>query len=560
MAQVWIKELTFNDGTSVSLAKNDIVILVGPNNAGKSATLRESAQLLRVKSQKGKVVSEISIGWEGNEDQLIQRLNSLGNKVYSGNPLPSYQGYGFDIYEANAKSYWSRINHEGLSELQSIFVKNVTTEERLSAANPTHNIKLSIEPPTHPIHFLQKKDSLEAQFSTYFRMAFGTDLIVHRNAGSEVPLYVGDRPIPKQGEDRVSEGYLAELETRDLLHQQGDGMRSFVGVLLSAFVSQHSILFIDEPEAFLHPPQARQLGAMLARDLPAERQLFLSTHSQDFLKGVLDSKVRQLKIIRIRRDGSINPVRVLNSADIESIWNDSLLRHSNILDGLFHSKVVICESDSDCRFYSAVLNAIYDGQGVIAPDVMFVHCGGKHRIATVARALKKLGVPLTVVADFDVLADEQPLRAIVEELEGNWLDLEADWRLVKNSVDQKRPELETEDVKKEIESILANVGQRIFPQDAVRDLNKVLKRTSAWSLAKSVGKPFVPSGNPTQAYNRLQKTLKTLGLLIVEVGELEGFVRSIGNHGPKWVNEAMNLDLKNDVELDAARRFVAEMV
>lgn len=560
MAQVWIDALTFNDGNTVKLAKNDIVVLVGPNNAGKSATLRESEQLLRAKSNKGKVISDLFIGREGNEEELIRRLELMGEKTFSGNPLPSYRGFGFDVYEGNAKSYWSRIEDDGLSDLLEVFVKNITTEERLTAASPTNNIRLSKEPPTHSIHFLQKKDSLEATFSDYFRQAFGTDLIIHRNAGSEVPLYLGERPIPKEGEDRVSEGYLAELETRDLLHEQGDGMRSFVGVLLNAFVSQHSILFIDEPEAFLPPPQARLLGTMLARDLPTERQLFLATHSQDFLKGLLDAKVNNLKIIRVRRDGSVNKVSMLNSADIEAIWNDSLLRHSNVLDGLFHSKVVICESDSDCRFYSAVMSAIYGDQGSIAPDIMFIHCGGKHRIPVVVRALRKLGVPITVVADFDVLSDMQPLCAIVEGLEGVWPELESDWLLVKSSVDQKRPELETEDVKKEIAGILASVEQRIFPKEAVRELGKVLKKTSAWSQAKAAGKSYIPSGDPTQAYARLREALKLVGLLVVDVGELEGFVRSIGNHGPTWVNDALNRDLRNDPELEDARRFVAEMV
>ncbi|TRW48068.1 AAA family ATPase [Aliidiomarina halalkaliphila] len=560
MAQVWIDALTFNDGNTVELAKNDIVVLVGPNNAGKSATLRESAQLLRAKSNKGKVISDLLIGREGNEEELIRRLEQMGDKTFSGNPLPSYRGFGFDVYEGNAKSYWLRIEDDGLSELLEVFVKNISTEERLTAANPTNNIRLSKEPPTHPIHFLQKKDSLEATFSHYFRQAFGTDLIVHRNAGSEVPLYVGERPIPKDGEDRVSEGYLAELETRDLLHKQGDGMRSFVGVLLNAFVSQHSILFIDEPEAFLHPPQARLLGKMLARDLPTARQLFLATHSQDFLKGLLDAGVNNLKIIRVRRDGSVNRVSMLSSADIEAIWKDSLLRHSNVLDGLFHSKVVICESDSDCRFYSAVMSAIFEDQGSIAPDIMFIHCGGKHRIAVVVRALRKLGVPITVVADFDVLSDIQPLRSIVEGLEGGWSELESDWRLVKSSVDQKRPELETDDVKREISVILSSVEQRIFPKEVARELGKILKKTSAWSQAKTAGKSYIPSGDPTQAYARLRAALKSVGLLVVDVGELEGFVRSIGNHGPTWVNDALNRDLRNDPELEDARRFVSEMV
>jgi hypothetical protein len=168
----------------------------------------------------------------------------------------------------------------------------------LVAANPAPSIKITSDAPNHPIHFLQKYDKLEITFSDYFKQAFEMDLVVHRNAGSEVPLYVGIRPIPKEGEDRVSESFLIDLEKLDLLHLQGDGMRSFVGVLLNAFISSHSILLIDEPEAFLHPPQARLMGKMIALDLPSERQLFLATHSENFLKGLLDASKDNLKIIR----------------------------------------------------------------------------------------------------------------------------------------------------------------------------------------------------------------------------------------------------------------------
>ncbi|MCR6639720.1 MAG: ATP-binding protein [Sporocytophaga sp.] len=387
MTRVWISEVIFSDDTKVTIEKNDIIVLVGPNNAGKSASLKEAASLLQTKNRKGKVLKDITIEKDGDNNELISFLETFSKKEFTGNPLPSYQGYKFNIYEQNAKNHWSSYKN-GLADLIHIFVHTLTTEERLKAANPPSSIKITSQAPQHPIYFLQKNDRLEKQFSDYFKQAFGTELIVHRNAGNEVPLYVGAKPTPLAGEDRVSEGYLKELEKLDLLHQQGDGMRSFVGVLLNAFISNHSILFIDEPEAFLHPPQARLLGKMLAKDLPSERQLFLSTHSEDFLKGLLDSGVSNLKIIRIQRDNSINKVSVLNSTDINNIWNDSLLRHSNVLNGLFHSKVVICESDSDCRFFSALLSTQYDNSGSIAPDILFIHCGGKHRIPTAIKALK----------------------------------------------------------------------------------------------------------------------------------------------------------------------------
>lgn len=557
--RIWISEIEFSDKTKISFEKNDIVVFVGPNNAGKSASLKEATRLIKQKNDKGKVLLDISIEKEGEETELINFLDSYSTKHFGGNPHPHYQGFGYSVYEPSAKSWWT--NHQkGISELFSVFVNILSTEQRLQAANPAPNIKLTTQPIQHPIHYLQKNDAMEKRFSDYFRQAFGTDLIVHRNAGNEVPLYVGDKPIPKEGEDRVSEGYLSELEKLDLLHEQGDGMRGFVGVLLNAFISNHSILFIDEPEAFLHPPQARLLGKMLAKDLPSERQLFLATHNEDFLKGLLDANVSNLKIIRIQRDGLINKVSALNSFDIKQIWNDSLLRHSNVLNGLFHSKVIICESDSDCRFFSAILSSQYDNTGEIAPDVLFIHCGGKHRIPTVIKALRKLNVQLKVVPDFDVLNDINPIKEIYQDLGGEWLDVESDWKLVKKEIEQKRPEFLTLDLKKEIDDIFVSTTERIFPKEKISQIQKSLKKASAWSEAKEIGKAFIPSGNATQAFERIQIKFKEKGLHILEVGELESFVKSVGNHGPKWVSEVLTKDMKTDKEFDIAKQFVAQLI
>jgi energy-coupling factor transporter ATP-binding protein EcfA2 len=562
MTRIWISEIEFNDGTKITLGADEIVVLVGPNNSGKSATLKESLSLLKSKvnaKQTSKVLRDLIISKEGDETSFKSFLESVSTKNFLNNPEPHFQGFGFNIYAPYIGNSWD--NYEsGLGEVAALFVNMLGTEDRLKLVNPAPNIKLTTEAISHPIHFLQKHDELEAKFSNYFRQAFGTDLIVHRNAGSEVPLYVGEKPVLSTGEDRVSENYLTELEKRDLLHEQGDGMRSFVGVLLMAFISHHSILFIDEPEAFLHPPQARLLGRMLAKDLPEKRQLFLATHSEDFLKGLLDSNVSNLRVIRIQRIEAINKVSVLNSQDIGNIWRDSLLRYSNILNGLFHTKVVICESDSDCRFYSTILSSLYDNTNEISPDILFIHCGGKHRIPVVVKSLMKLNVPIKVISDFDVLNDKNPLFSIYSELGGNWLDIEKDWKMVKNSIGTKGPELKTSELKKEIDEILESVEEQIFPKEKIKQINNSLKKASAWAHAKAIGKPFIPNGDATQAFDRLQVKLKSVGLLVLEVGELEGFVQSVGNHGPKWVVEVLTKDLKNDPELEGARQFVKQLI
>ena len=85
-----------------------------------------------------------------------------------------------------------------------------------------------------------------------------------------------------------------------------------------------------------------------------------------------------------------------------------------------------------------------------------------------------------------------------------------------------------------------------------------MRKASAWSEAKEVGKAFIPSGNATQAFERVQVKFKEKGLLILEIGELEGFVKSVGNHGPKWVSEVLTKNLATDIELEPARQFVKQ--
>ncbi len=408
---------------------------------------------------------------------------------------------------------------------------------------------------------MQVDDSVEKKVSDYFREAFGEDLIVHRNAGSIVPLFSGHRPIPKPGQDRVSLDYIKELEKLPTLHTQGDGMRGFVGVVLHSLIVNHTVILVDEPEAFLHPPQARLIGRMLTEEAPKGRQMFIATHSGDFLRGVLDANSDRARIIRLQRNGNINVVAELTNAQIRTIWNDPLLRYSNVLDGLFHNKVIVSESDSDSRFYAALKDALFDpGSGRARKDVMFLQSGGKDRLPVVIQSMKNLKVPVCAIADFDVLNAEQPLRRIYESLGGDWSTIMPDWALLKKSIEDKKPELNSEEVSQEITKVLSGISDKVFPKDAREKIEKTLRRSSPWSVAKGVGKSFVPSGNPTQACDRLLANLRSVGLFVVEVGEVEGFARSIGGHGPKWVNAVLAKNLSNDPELETARQFVKTVV
>ncbi|MGO9481870.1 MAG: hypothetical protein ACLP05_08835 [Candidatus Kryptoniota bacterium] len=166
---------------------------------------------------------------------------------------------------------------------------------------------------------------------------------------------------------------------------------------------------------------------------------------------------------------------------------------------------------------------------------------------------------MRIVTDFDILNEENPLKDIFEELGGAWSSIESDWKIVKTQIEQKRPELESKELKAEIDKVFGSTEERMFSRAKVSEVQKILRKASPWAHAKEVGKPFIPSGDATKAFERIQKQLKAVGLFIVEVGELEGFDRSVGNHGPKWINEVLTKDLKTDAELQTARQFVKEV-
>ena len=110
-------------------------------------------------------------------------------------------------------------------------------------------------------------------------------------------------------------------------------------------------------------------------------------------------------------------------------------------------------------------------------------------------------------------------------------------------------------VKREIETVLKGIAEPLFPPAAKKQIQTILRRSSPWSNAKSVGIQFLPSGQPHQACRRLLGTLEASRVFVVPVGELEGFARSAGGHGPAWVAEVLKQDLSIACELEQARQF-----
>ena len=517
--QVYLKSVVFNDGTSLDLNHNSIVVFTGANNSGKSQVLRDIENGLNQSYPFSPIVT-MTLDYEYCGD--IYETAFFNSRFFRNG-----QGY-YQIFESDdsfdkdaIRNWWE--SHELYGNLHRLFIRRLCTELRLTASNA---LERSMQPKRHPIYKLNQSETLAQKLSDYFHQAFEVDLVVNRNDMQHVPLHIGQAPDKTAFTIDRQDEYYSQVARLPKLQEQGDGMRSFASILLDTFTSEYSITLIDEPEAFLHPPQARMLGKMLAKDNPSDRQLFIATHSEDFLQGLLDADNENVTVIRINRDGNTNRMSVLNNNEIKRLWGNPILRYSNILSGLFHEKVVVCESDYDCLFYQAVMIADHERRKKIAPDILFTHCGGKSRVKDITNALIAVNVPVVAICDFDLLNSSQNLSPLAESLGLEW------------------------------NTLLAEGMRTIYDSMNAKNSSGI----NAWEQIKKIGKAGFTGDEPA-AYEKVETLCRSVGLFVVSVGEMEGFVRTINKEKKEWVYEVLeNYDLAIDPKLEGAREFVQAVI
>ena len=131
---------------------------------------------------------------------------------------------------------------------------------------------------------------LEEELSTLAFEAFGISLTLDR-VNTEVRLRVGQVvgiPVPPISHPTLA--YADAVASLAALENQGDGIKSFLGLALTVLSTNVDLICVDEPEAFLHPAQARTLGRWLSRQATLRNiQILVATHDRDFVLGLLET-------------------------------------------------------------------------------------------------------------------------------------------------------------------------------------------------------------------------------------------------------------------------------
>jgi hypothetical protein len=321
------------------------------------------------------------------------------------------------------------------------------------------------------------------------------------------------------------------------LEEQGDGYKSFAGVVLSILTFPNRLLLLDEPEAFLHPTQARVLGRWLATSVQnRSAQVVIATHSADFLWGVLSANTGAT-VVRLNRsvlEGT--RYKVIPSATTAGLVESPLLSSQPVLDALFHKGVVVCEGDPDRSVYQTVAHKTLTAAG--AEEVLFIHTNGKDAAKGPVQLLREAGAPVCAIVDFDVLNSQQPLDGIVAALTGAGLP---------NDLEKMRQEIaaNVEETSLVLLTLVASAKEWLAREHTdLRTARKSLvhaarKGLSKWDKVKTNGVDYF-EGETRVLVEDLLNRLSTLGVFVVPCGELENWIDLGMSKGQRWNRAALD--------------------
>lgn len=549
----YISKLFLNNGKEIDINKNDIVIFVGPNNAGKSQALKDIYEICDTKKPTI-VVNDIEIiKYAGDIKAFLEKVSTVDDH----GTYKNYAGLGYSFATPSITGYSTKKYY---GSARPLFVAYLNTLNRLKISDPANLISRKAAK-KNPIHYVAFDRTYREWLSNNFKQAFGKEIIPHTLNCSSIPLCIGDAVKFDEefaDEQERQEEYAAVLDTYNQVQDQGDGIKSFTGILLYLMLDYYCTFLIDEPESFLHPPQANIMGRIIGKTLRENQQAFISTHSEEIIKGLLDVCPERVKIVRITREEDVNEFSVLENEKFNEVWNDPLLKYSNIMTSLFHKNVILCESDSDCKLYSIIENHIKQSEGKYS-ETLFIHCGGKHRMAKIATALKALNVNVKLVPDIDVMNDENVFKGIVEAFGVEWTSIQKDYNTVVSNLHSPKEEIKRNDAKTSINRVLDGSANQVLSKGEIKSIREAIATISKWDNIKKAGSASLPAGNATVSFKKMDGILRTAGIYMVPVGELECFVKEVGGHGPEWANTVLETypDLDNEV-YDEIKKFVKQ--
>jgi hypothetical protein len=498
-----------------------ILVLVGPNWSGKSLALAELERFAgpaQVPASGMVVIKDASFRAPASDSEARDGLRGATARSSSEHPTPSG---GVTLALVGAKGVYRKLGLEaswiaGLTQPESnptslrnafqLFTTRVDIDTRLKIVSAGGFTEKGDDGEGIVYPFYGGTE-LGRELRRRIYASFGYSTVVDGKRGLKLRL-VRAPPVGFPPSDAAPEE-LYEFRRKFVdIDNAGDGVRAFIGLQLALLAAPSATLLIDEPEMFLHPPQAENLGRDLAQTTNLRgTTLVLATHSADLLVGLLSVR-GSVDIVRLTYGAAGATARAISRADLERLYTTPLVRPTDVLQALFHRSAVLVEGNTDRAVYEEVNRRLLaENAGIL--DGRLVEAHGKGETPLIAQPLQAAGVPCAMIFDLDILTPES---------DKTWAD------------SLRVKEVPTA-VVSELSETRAAVWSSFQGRGGGAEVSRIIKSHGLRALPASV----VPVGE------RLLSRAAEFGVFLVHVGELEGWLRglNINGSGRPWASQVV---------------------
>lgn len=414
-----IDQITFGAGKvpgadPLNFHPNRITIFIGPNNGGKSKALAELQHSISpVTGYTNKVISHAKRS-KIEEKELDAKISRFSRpKRLGDDPSPSsivIEGHGqrtlldYSYLRNNINSLDDISKLQYTSNLLRLFYLSLGGGNRLSLADPVQAEPVG-SPANTTIARIFGNDSLREKISSIVYKGFKQYLVIDPTQLPLIGYRLSDtRPendVEKHLTNRAAEYFREAMP----LAEASDGTRAFVGLLAEVLAGDPDIIFVDEPEAFLHPALQFLLGQQIAANVTVDKQVFAATHSPSFLLGCVLAGV-DVDVIRLTYKSKVSSARLLKSDRLKSLMTDPLFRSVNAASALFYDSAIVVEGDSDRAFYDEINVRMARFSSLGLQHATFLNAHNKQTVVNIVRPLRDIGVPAAFILDIDWIKED----------------------------------------------------------------------------------------------------------------------------------------------------------
>lgn len=506
---------------NTEFSPKSVTVFIGPNNSGKSLILKE---LYKISSDepnhsypKHKIAESVLFDETSPEelDVIKKYMVHEGSHIFIRKQKIANNINKIIIEDSRMDD---RICHSH-GAIFSIYLPG-TERSRLTVSQSSQSFS---ETPKNILSAILNNNKARKQASEIIYKEFGWYLSLSTVNPANISIRLSKKQPSEDHERSYKEEAINFHKETVGIEEFSDGVKMFVGLILVAFSGEEKYMFVDEPEAYLHPSLSYSLGKNLA-DIIQKRNghLLASTHSPNFLRGCLATCGGNLDIFRMTYNSKNNTGKInkLDNQYIKKFYNDPVFRASNLLNALFSKNALIVEGYSDAIFYDEInyRNENINSQQLLekgnepllsVPDCLFVYSRGITKIYKIIEPLVEVGVSIAVIVDLDFLVNTSVFVKVLEafKIDNSLINI------FKSSREQVHQFIKTN-----------------FPNLSPSDIGKLLKERGIGILSKS------------EAANKLISDLREKNIFVVTVGELENWLKNMNineKSKDKWLEHML---------------------